>query len=57
MKAHHTFLLLREGEGCRIVTEEFVEGPGAIDFREKQPAAMHEGHGLWLGTLKQRSEQ
>ena len=57
MKAYHTFLLLREGEGCRIVTEEVVKGPGAIDFREKQPAAMHEGHDLWLSTLKQRFEQ
>jgi len=57
MKANHTFFLLREGEGCRIVTEKIVKGPGAIDFREKQPAAMHEGHGLWLSTLKQRSEQ
>jgi hypothetical protein len=34
MKAYHTFLLLRKGEGCRIVTEEVVKGPGAIDFRE-----------------------
>ena len=57
MKAYHMFLLLREAEGCRIVTEEVVKGPGAIDFREKQPAAMHEGHDLWLSTLKQRSEQ
>jgi hypothetical protein len=49
MKAYHTFLLLREGEGCRIVTEGVVKGPGAKDFWEKQPAA--------LSTLKQRSEQ
>jgi hypothetical protein len=39
------------------VTEEVVKGPGAIDFGEKQPAAMHEGHDLWLSALKQCSEQ
>ena len=48
---------VEEGEGCRIVTEEVVNGPRAIDFREKQPAAMQEGHDLWLSTLKQRFEQ
>ena len=57
IKAYHTFLLLIEGKGRRIVTEEVVKGPRAIDFREKQPAAMQEGHDLWLSTLKQRFEQ
>lgn len=57
MNAYHTFLLIRTGEGCRIVTEEVVKGPGAVEFRQKQPSAMHEGHDLWLRTLKQRSEQ
>ena len=57
MHAYHTFLLLKTDEGCHIVTEEVVKGSGAIEFREKQPNAMHEGHDLWLSTLKQRSEQ
>jgi hypothetical protein len=57
MNAYHTFLLLQTDEGCHIVTEEVVKGPGAIEFRQKQPSAMHEGHDLWLSTLKQRSEQ
>ena len=57
MRAYHTFLLIRTGEGCHIVTEEVVKGPGAVGFRQKQPSAMHEGHDLWLRTLKQRSEQ
>jgi hypothetical protein len=57
MNAYHTFLLLKTDEGCHIVTEEVVKGPGAVEFREKQPNAMHEGHDLWLRTLKQRSEQ
>jgi hypothetical protein len=57
MNAYHTFLLLKTGEGCHVVTEEVVKGPGAVEFRQKQPNAMHEGHDLWLQTLKQRSEQ
>jgi hypothetical protein len=56
MNAYHTFLLLKTEEGCHIVTEEVVKGPGAIEFREKQPGVMHEGHDLWLSTLKQHSE-
>jgi Polyketide cyclase / dehydrase and lipid transport len=57
MNAYHTFLLLKADKGCHIVTEEVVKGSGAVEFREKQPNAMHEGHDLWLRTLKQRSEQ
>ena len=57
MNAYHTFLLLKTEEGCHIVTEEVVKGTGAVEFREKQPNAMHEGHELWLRALKQRSEQ
>jgi hypothetical protein len=56
MHAYHTFLLLKKDEGCQIVTEEVVKGPGAVEFRKKQPDAMHVGHDLWLSTLKQRSE-
>jgi uncharacterized protein YndB with AHSA1/START domain len=56
MNAYHTFLLLKTDKGCHIVTEEVVKGPGVVEFREKQPNAMQEGHDLWLSTLKQRSE-
>jgi uncharacterized protein YndB with AHSA1/START domain len=56
MNAYHTFLLLKTDEGCHLVTEEVVKGPGAVEFRKKQPNAMHKGHDLWLSTLKQRSE-
>ena len=55
--AYHTFLLTKVPEGCHLVTEEVVKGPGAIQFREQQPNAMHEGHQLWLMTLKDRSEK
>ena len=54
--AYHTFLLAKTPQGCHVVTEEVVKGPGAIQFREQQPNAMHEGHQLWLTTLKDRSE-
>jgi hypothetical protein len=57
MKAYHTFLLLKTDDGCHIVTEEVVKGPGAVEFRQTQPSAMHDGHDLWLSTLKKRSEQ
>jgi hypothetical protein len=57
MNAYHTFLLLKVDQGCHIVTEEVVKGSGAVDFRKKQPNAMHDGHDLWLNTLKDLSEK
>jgi hypothetical protein len=57
MDAYHTFLLLKAAEGCRVVTEEVVRGPGAVEFRKKDPNAMHRGHDLWLSALKQVSEK
>lgn len=55
--AYHTFFLEKTSEGCHIITEEVVTGPGAIQFREEQPSAMHDGHQLWLTSLKERSEK
>jgi hypothetical protein len=55
--AYHTFYLEKTSEGCHIITEEVVKGPGAIQFREEQPSAMHNGHQLWLTTSKERSEK
>ena len=57
LDAYHTFLLLKAPEGCRVVTEEVVRGPGAVDFRKKGPNAMHGGHDLWLSSLRQVSEK
>jgi uncharacterized protein YndB with AHSA1/START domain len=56
MNAYHTFLLLKTEHGCRVVTEEVVKGPGAIDFRKDQPDEMHDKHQLWLTRLKERAE-
>jgi hypothetical protein len=33
MDAYHTFLLLKTPDGCRVITEEVVRGPGAVEFR------------------------
>jgi hypothetical protein len=49
--------LLKAVEDCHVVTEKVVKGPDAIEFRKNQPNAMHEGHDLWLNTLKQLSEK
>jgi hypothetical protein len=57
MKAYHTFLLVKTGQGCHIITEEVVRGEGAIKFRHEQPNAMHDGHDLWLKVIKERSEK
>jgi uncharacterized protein YndB with AHSA1/START domain len=53
---YHTYLLSKTNEGCHVVTEEVVKGPGAVELRTNRPQAMHEGHDLWLSNLKQRSE-
>ena len=55
--AYHTFLLLKAPEGCSVVTEEVVRGPGAVEFHEQDPSAMHRGHDLWLVSLRQISEK
>jgi hypothetical protein len=57
LDAYHTFLLLKAPEGCRVVTEEVVRGPGAVEFRKKDPNAMHRSHDLWLSSLRQISEK
>jgi hypothetical protein len=41
--AYHTFLLLKVDEGRHIITEEVVKGPGAVEFRQKQPNACTKG--------------
>src|SRR5882757_7310051 len=53
-RAYHTFLLLQTSEGCHVITEEVVEGPVAVVARVIFPHTMHDGHELWLKTLKAR---
>ncbi len=52
---YHTYLLSKTTDGCHVVTEEVVKGPGAVELRKKEPEAMHNAHDLWLSNLKQRS--
>lgn len=51
LDACHRWLLLPEGGHCRVVTEEVVRGPAAEAFRKKAPAALHDGHAVWLESL------
>jgi hypothetical protein len=53
---YHTWYLVPTSDGCQMITEEVVQGPGAIAFRDKDPSAMHRGHEAWLNGLKQVSE-
>ena len=43
VNAYHAFLRIRTGEGCRIVTEKVVKGPGAVEFGRKQRARCAKG--------------
>ncbi|NOU27703.1 MAG: hypothetical protein HOO96_07355 [Polyangiaceae bacterium] len=51
LDACHRWLLLPEGGGCRVITEEVVRGPAAEALRSKAPAALHDGHAVWLEAL------
>ena len=56
-RAYHTFFLLPTSDGCHVITEEVAKGPLAVVGRYMFPRTMHEGHDVWLKTLKARSEQ
>jgi hypothetical protein len=53
---YHTWYLVKTSDGCQMITEEVVQGPGAVTFRDKDPSALHRGHEAWLKGLKQVSE-
>ncbi|MBV8585744.1 MAG: SRPBCC domain-containing protein [Verrucomicrobia bacterium] len=53
---YHTWYLVPTSDGCQMITEEVVQGPGAVAFREKDPSALHRGHEIWLKNLKQLAE-
>jgi hypothetical protein len=54
--AYHTWLILKKGNGCQVITEESQVGPSAIKFNLDQPTAMYDAHHWWLTALKARSE-
>ncbi|MGE7993453.1 SRPBCC family protein [Pseudomonas sp. NPDC089554] len=53
---YHTWYLVPEGSGCRVVTEEVGKGADAQKFREMDESTLHRGHALWLEDLKWVSE-
>jgi uncharacterized protein YndB with AHSA1/START domain len=53
---YHTWYLVSTLDGCQMITEEVVQGPGAIAFRERDPSGLHRSHEIWLNKLKQLSE-
>jgi hypothetical protein len=53
---YHIWYLIPTSDGCQMITEEVVQGPGAVIFRDEDPSAPHRGHEAWLKGLKQVSE-
>ena len=49
---YHTWYLVSEGDGCRVVTDEVGKGASAVHLRKTDESMMHRGHDLWLATLK-----
>ena len=56
IRAYHTWLIIKKGDGCEVVTEESQVGPSAVKFSREQPTAMFDGHHWWLTALKARCE-
>ena len=54
---HHTWILIPERGGTRVINEEAQKGAAAIKFRLDQPNAMYDGHDWWMSALKARSER
>jgi hypothetical protein len=54
--AYHTWLLADIPDGCYVVMEEAVKGPGAVTMHRTDPDGMHRGHRLWNEALKWISE-
>jgi hypothetical protein len=53
---YHTWLLMPQGAGCLVVTDEVGMGKDAAHLRETDESLMHRGHDLWLATLRWVSE-
>ncbi len=57
LDGYHTWYLSSQGGGCKVITEEAVKGEAARTWRQQDEGAMHKGHELWLGQLKQAAEK
>jgi hypothetical protein len=53
--AYHAWLILPEGAGCRVVTEETQYGLLARMSNLLMPTRMHRMHQVWLEALRQQA--
>ena len=54
---YHTWRLVPESNGCRVLTEETGIGPNDIKAPESNSRLVHRAHDLWLASLRWTSEQ
>lgn len=57
IEAYHSWLLIAEGGGCRVLTEEVKRDVGATPDKDGDPSALHNAHALWLEGLKRAAER
>lgn len=57
LDAYHAWLLIPEGDGCRVLTEEAQHGWGARIVNFLRPHRMSDGHDLWLKSLEIKCRQ
>lgn len=55
VRVHHAWLLIPEGTGTLVVTEETQHGWGARAMHRLRPRRMWEGHELWLSCLERQA--
>jgi uncharacterized protein YndB with AHSA1/START domain len=53
----HAWMLIADGEGCQVITEEAARGDAANAFKSPDPRAMEKGHQLWIEKLKEIAER
>ena len=53
---YRIWYLVPTSDGCQMITEEVVQGPGAVTFRDRDSSPFHRGREIWLKGLKQVSE-
>ena len=54
---YHTWHLVPEGTGCRVITEETGIGPNDIRTPAANSQLVHRAHDLWLASLRWTSEK
>jgi hypothetical protein len=54
---YHTWHLIPEAAGCRVITEETGVGPSDVKTPQSNSRLVHRAHDLWLASLRWTSEQ